>query len=61
MGSTRKYTYRRLGVSGGIELMAKVIKNNRQVAFEGTTKECVHFICNNQELALNLVLVHDKK
>lgn len=42
-------------------MMAKVIKNNKQVAFEGTTKECVHFICNNQELALNLVLVHDKK
>ena len=61
MGSTRKYIYRRLGVSGGIELMTKVIKNTKQIVFEGTTKECVNYICNNQESALNLVLVHDDR
>ena len=40
-------------------MMPKVIKNTKQIVFEGTTKECVNYICNNnQESALNLVLVH---
>ena len=34
---------------------------NRDVVFEGTTKECVSFICNHQESALSLILVHDRK
>mgnify|MGYP003132872140 CR=1 FL=1 len=40
--------------------MTKVVKN-KNVVFEGTTKECVSFICNNQESALSLILVHDRK
>ena len=42
-------------------MMPKVIKNTKQIVFEGTTKECVNYICNNQESALSLVLVHDDR